>query len=234
MARLEGVTRGIKMSQAKKAVKVPKRLPITLVILKGLFPHIVRSSPADHDQLIIWAAACICFYGFFRAGEITVPSDAAFDPTAHMCFEDVSLDSVVNPQCLTLHLKSSKTDPFRKGVDVAIGRSRGQACPIVALLAFLAKRGNNPGFLFRFADGRLLTKQRFIDKVREALQAAGLNPNQFAGHSFRIGAATTAAASGFSDSTIKLLGRWESTAYQTYIQTPRDKLAKFTASLGQS
>ncbi len=128
-----------------------------------------------------------------------------------MCFEDVSLDSVVNPQCLT----SSKTDPFLKGVDVTIGRSHGQACPIVALLAFLAKRGNNPRFLLCFGDGRLLTKQQFIDKVKEALQAAGLNPT------FRIGAATTAAASGFSDSTITLLG---STTYQTCIQTSRDKL----------
>ena len=94
-------------------------------------------------------------------------------------------------------------------------------------------RGSTPGCLFRFADGRLLTKQRFIKRIRDALRASGLNPTQYAGHSFRIGAATTAAECGMSDSTIKMLGRWESAAFQVYIRTPREKLASFTAVLGR-
>ena len=104
---------------------------------------------------------------------------------------------------------------------------------ITALLAYLALRGNTPGCLFQFAEGRLLTKQRFIQKVREALLAGGFNPSQFAGHSFRIGVATTAAESGMSDSTIKMLGRWESAAFQVYIRTPREKLASYSAVLGK-
>ena len=64
----------------------------------------------------------------------------------------------------------------------------------VALLAYLALRGNGPGFLFLFANGCQLTKQRFIYKVREALASVGVDPSQYAGHSFRIWAATTADA----------------------------------------
>ncbi len=92
MARLEGVTRSIKMSQAKRAVKVPKRLPITLAILKGFWHYLRDFSLTWYGhpphQLMIWAAACICysFYGFFRAREITVPLDAAFDPMGHYVF----------------------------------------------------------------------------------------------------------------------------------------------------
>ena len=63
-----------------------------------------------------------------------------------------------------------------------------------------------------------------VSAVRVALEQAGVDATQYTGHSFRIGAATTAAAVGLQDSVVKLLGRWESTAYQRYIQTPRDTL----------
>ncbi len=61
--------------------------------------------------------------------------------------------------------------------------------------------------LFRFQDGRFLTRERFVASVRRALERAGLNYKAYAGHSFRSGAATTAARCGVNDSTIKLLGR---------------------------
>ena len=65
--------------------------------------------------------------------------------------------------------------------------------------------------------GRPLTKSRFVEAVRSALATAGLNPKDYAGHSFRIGAATTAHSRGLNDSTIQTLGRWSSTAYLVYI-----------------
>ncbi len=61
---------------------------------------------------MLWAASTVCFFGFFRAGELTIPSDNAFDPTTHLTVEDITINDVAN---LKLHLKASKTDPFRKG-----------------------------------------------------------------------------------------------------------------------
>ena len=58
--------------------------------------------------------------------------------------------------------------------------------------------------------------------VREALEREGLDQEKYCGHSFRIGAATTAAAKGMEDSLIKAQGRWRNLAYLEYIHIPRD------------
>ena len=65
----------------------------------------------------------------------------------------------------------------------------------------------------------------------QALAPSGLDVAQYSGHSFRIGAATTAASVGIEDSLIKTLGRWESNAYQIYVKVPRDNLAAVSKRL---
>ena len=62
--------------------------------------------------------------------------------------------------------------------------------------------------------------------MRAALEEAGLDKKSYAGHSFRIEAATTASLSGKSEATIKMLGHWESAAYQLYIRILRESLAR--------
>jgi hypothetical protein len=64
--------------------------------------------------------------------------------------------------------------------------------------------------------------------MKEALISAGVDCSPYSGHSFRSGAATTAAKQGISDATIKMLGRWKSSAYQLYIE----QLAAYSRRLG--
>ena len=79
--------------------------------------------------------------------------------------------------------------------------------------------------------GRELTRDRFVSEVRNALTREGLDCSLYAGHSFRIGAATTAARNGVQDSLIKTLGRWESAAYMLYIRTPPEVLCGVASTL---
>ena len=89
-----------------------------------------------------------------RSGEITTMSDSSYDSRSHLSFDDIAVDNPAAPSILQVHLKVSKTDPFRKGIDVYIGRTNNDLCPVAAMMAYLAERGNTPGALFRFKDGR--------------------------------------------------------------------------------
>ena len=65
-----------------------------------------------------------------------------------------------------------------------------------------------------------MTRPVFVDKIRGLLQEVGIDVSHYAGHSFCIGAATTAAVIGVSDGIIQMLGRWRSDLYTRYIRTP--------------
>ena len=95
----------------------------------------------------------------------------------------------------------------------------------------MALRGPGEGPLFRFQNGNPLTRQRLVTRMREVLQSVSIDCSKYSGHSFRTGAATTAAAKGIQDSLIKTMGRWESVAYQLYIRTPQAQLLSVSRAL---
>ncbi len=149
---------------------------------------------------------------------MTVPNDGAFDPSCHLSFQDLAVDHPAEPSTIKVHIKASKTDPFRKGVDIFLGRTGSDLCPVTAMLDYLCARGSSQGPLFVFADGKLLSRSRFVDRLRIGLREAGID---YCSHSFRIGAA---AKKGVEDCVIKTLGRWESSAYLQYVRLSRDQL----------
>ena len=124
---------------------------------------------------------------------------------------------------MSIFLKASKTDAFRQGHTLVIACSASQVCAVTAMRNyFLAARPRGP--LFVFQSGRLLTRSVVVNLLRDAARNAGVPHNSLKGHSFRIGAASTAAAAGLPDWLIKVLGRWSSDCYQLYIHTPRNVL----------
>ena len=147
-----------------------------------------------------------------------------------MTVSDLQADSLVNPSCFKVRIKCSKTDPFRAGCDIYLGRGSGSVCPITALGTYLSLRGSAPGPLFLFSDGRPLTRQQLSSFLQSTLHGAGYS-GAYSGHSFRIGAATTAAARGVPDHLIKTLGRWSSEAYQIYIRTPVSSIVRVSSQL---
>ena len=221
---LECTLKGVKLQQAKRRVSRPKcRLPVTPSILRHL-RSFWENDPHNSDFIMLWAACCTCFFGFLRSGEITVSSLKDYDPDGHLSEGDVTVDRSVDPQVVRVHIKASKTDPFRKGVFVYLGKTGVDLCPVAAVSAYLAVRGWQKGPFFCFVSGVPLSRDALIRHVRVALRPSGVDVSLYSGHSFRIGAATTAAAVGMEDSLIKTLGRWESSAYLRYVKVSRSSL----------
>ena len=92
-----------------------ERLPITPDILYQMLT-IWKSESQNPDITMMWVACCTCFFGFVRAGEITLPSQKDYDSGAHLSFGDVKLDAASHPTRAEVSIKSSKTDPFDMGL----------------------------------------------------------------------------------------------------------------------
>ena len=224
MPRLQLVLRGVARSSSHRNVR-PPRLPIMGVVM-----HQLRRvwSGSDFESHLMWAATCVGYFGFLRAGEFTAVDSAP--PIILM--SDVAINSRSAPTAFRLRLRRSKTDPLGRGVDIFLGVSGTEVCPVAALLQYLAVRPLGDGHLFVWEDGRPLSKSTFVNHLRRGLQSAGFDMTRFSGHSLRIGAATSAAAAGIPDHLIKTLGRWRSEAYQLYVRTPRDSLLGVARMIG--
>ena len=85
-------------------------------------------------------ASMLCFFAFMRAGELSTLSSTSYDSNAHLCVQDVSVEYPQSPSVMQVLIKQSKTDPFRKGVTLAIGRTGTKLCPVSAMLDFIVAR----------------------------------------------------------------------------------------------
>ena len=177
---------------------------------------------------MFWAACCLGFFGFLRAREFTVNSP--FDASIHLSVQDLQVDSTSNPTCLRVHIKCSKTDPFRQGCFIYLGRGHSSICLIAALMAYVHVRGPTPGRLFVHQDGQPLSRVQLPHFLQSTYSAAEI-PGSFSGHSFRIVAATTAAQQGPPDHLIKIMGRGSSNAHQQYIRTPVQSILEVVGRL---
>ena len=226
LPRLHYVIKGIRRSQPSHTC--PRRLPITPAILLAL--HSIWSQSPDFNTVALWAACCLGFFAFMRAGEFTCPSWKAYTPLM-LSPSDIHIDSRLNPTCITVSLRHSKTDVFGAGVSITVGATGNILCPVAAVLSYMARRPQSTGPLFLLENGIPLSCRLLVQNVRQALSRAGIDTSNYSGHSFRIGAATTASLAGIPDSTIQELGRWKSSAFVRYIRVPSNYLSSVSRRL---
>ena len=147
-------------------------------------------------------------FGFLRSSEFTC--NGRFDSHCHISRSDISFEpNIYNPTSFTILIKKSKTDPFRETAKLTIAKSNSNVCTVTSLRDYLLQTHDRETCqpLFQFSDGHNLTRAALTNNLRALLLVCGLDTTQYASHSFRIGAATTAGAVGLPDWLIKVLGR---------------------------
>lgn len=76
---------------------------------------------------------------------------------------------------MLVHLKVSKTDPFRRGQTIVIGRTTSNLCPISAMLTYLDFRTPDTGPLFSYESGSFLTREKLTRETRSLISKGGLD-----------------------------------------------------------
>ena len=163
-------------------------------------------------------------------GEL-LPESATVDQSSPVIvWSGVAVDSHESPAMIRIHLRRSKCHQFGKGVDIVLGRTGHSLCPVTAIIRYISVRGSGQGLFFQHPQARVVMKAWYVC----GLGSLGLLKELYAGHSFRIGVATTAAMAGMEDATIQTLGRWQSVAYLHYVRMPSEQLARLSAVLARS
>ncbi|XP_057211677.1 uncharacterized protein LOC130567514 [Triplophysa rosa] len=210
----------IKGIQRAQPAQPDARQPITIEILTKCITTLRRGYHSIHTAHTLDAMFILAFFGFLRCSEISTTSSVnpKVDPT-------VSDLSVLDSETISYFLKQSKMDQTRKGYTIYIFNLQSQIQPYQTLLAYLqfrksqAKSPSDP--LFVDDSNRPDTPFWFQKHLKSVLLQSSIPAGHFSSHSFRIGAATTAAQKGLSQSQIQALGRWTSEAFKSYIRSDR-------------
>ncbi|KAM4691629.1 uncharacterized protein WCC33_016415 [Rhinophrynus dorsalis] len=215
--------RGISNSQ----LLTPRtRLPITGHIFRRIYDFINTKTFQAQTNIVIQAAVCLAFFGFLRPSEFSsrTRSDdfVRKDQLAH------------HSDHFTLFISHSKTDQSHTGHYIPYFATNDPWCPYKALtnLTNLIHLHPNDSPLLPLLSGPLTTSS-FIYYVRIILSRLGYNPNDYSGHSFRIGAASAASRNQVPAHIIQRLGRWQSACFSRYIPNPDTEICRALTNLAK-
>ncbi len=182
---------GIK--RKKGSIQTGKK-PILINHLKQIINVIEEQKIEKIKKLRNKALILVGFSGGFRRTELV-----------SIDYED--LDFV--EEGIKITLKRSKTDQFGEGQIKGLPYFTNEKyCPVTSLKEWINLSKIKTGPIFRrFSKGSILTNHRLTDQsvvliIKECLKIAGIENQNYSGHSLRSGFATVAAESGADERSI--------------------------------
>ena len=204
-----GLLESFKTQQLLKSLRdldtPDNREPITTSILSAMINNLQESYPAYDCSLL----RCTFILAHTFALRLSEFSKSPHNLQLHQI--------VINGHQLSVKFSSFKHTKSYPLTHTVSENPNSNLCAVKAARIYLSRRGNEPGpFFIRY--GQPLTSYFVNNELKKSLQSCGINPTNFSSHSFRIGAASTWAENGLSESQLKARGRWSSDALKHYIR----------------
>ena len=109
-----------------------QKLPITHDVLCRLNYHFSSVIFNKHMDFTLMTSCIVAFFGFLRCGEFTCKQ--TFHPSSNLTVNDIT---PISSEQITVRLKASKTDVFRKGVIIKLFKTDTNICPYKQLTRYI-------------------------------------------------------------------------------------------------
>lgn len=232
-----GIKRWAAYNQQNNHSKI--KLPITTDMLRVMTRPL---NPNMRSDALVLAMTWVALTAMLRISEFTTDQrnqermltmkQLSFNTKNNTRVNSIDILRSMDIKHATLHLEQSKTDPFRKGVDIIIASPEAIQALTNYLYLTTDKHITPQSPLFRNRNGTAVNRAWFMKQVNILVTAAGYNKSQYTSHSFRKGGAVSLQERGVEDSVIRNMGRWRSGAYHLYLRHPKhDTIIHASSSL---
>ena len=169
MVRLYYLLRGIRRTQGSTYTR-NRRQPITTHHLYIVKFRLLLLNYTELQRLALRTTASVAFFGLLRCSEYTCASSTQFDPLVDLMVHNVTIAH--NLSIMSLRNKASKTDPFRLGCAVRIGRVDNDLCAVRLMHQYISVHPYPDEPLFVMSDTHFMTRNDVVEFIRRYFPSA--------------------------------------------------------------
>ena len=208
---LETTLQGLKRRLSGTANQV---LPITPEILRKIYTKLNLQKLAD---LAIWCCFLVTFYCLLRKAN-SVPEGSDYNVDQILARKHIRFDH--QNRMVLIFVGWSKTNQFgNRDLVVPVPSNTDPALDLYRHMCTLFNRvkvqDERPAF--SFSNSKFVSYASFTTRLKSLLLAAGVDPAQFSGHSFRRGGATYLHSLGATPLEVQASGDWQTMVFTRYL-----------------
>ena len=208
---LDNTLQGLKRELAGTPNQV---LPIQPELLRKMYTKLDMTKDSD---LALWCAYLTTFRCLFRKSN-SVPEGKEYDRSRVLTRKHIKLDH--ESETVLVYVSWSKTIQFGgKDIIVPIPPTDDPSLDLYRHLDMLFSRVrvSEEAPAFSYGKNKFITYKSFTSRLKSLLQACGVDPARYSGHSFRRGGCTYLHSLGGTSLQMQASGDWSTLTFLRYL-----------------